>query len=174
MPGRLLQRKIRLFPWAGRHTVSPRRPRLQRWRGSAPRGGERRASQFGCGIPSATVPRNQQPIVGTFASSRKENDERTNRFRRGWVVRMEDEGSSNTGSPSGVTCAHQPELHEGQVGRVAEMPIVPEKPINSGGGKDSPFVLCNYPRAVGHTKPFRESRIFRDGARRSKVSALRR
>ena len=51
-------------------------------------------------------------------------------------ARMEDEESSNTGSPAG-------DAHEstgtprgtGRAGRVAERLVVPEKPGNAGGGK---------------------------------------
>ncbi len=61
---------------------------------------------------------------------------------------MKDEGSSNTGSPVG-------DAHEstgtprgaGRAGRVAERPVVPEKPGNAGGGK-GPWVE----RSVGRKK----------------------
>ena len=47
---------------------------------------------------------------------------------------MEDEGSSNTGSPVGD--AHESTgTPRGTGRRVAERPVVPEKPGNAGGGK---------------------------------------
>ena len=50
-------------------------------------------------------------------------------------ARMEDEGSSNTGSPVGD--AHKSTgtpRGAGRAGRVAERPVVPEKPGNAGEG----------------------------------------
>ena len=52
----------------------------------------------------------------------------------GVSARMEDEGSSNTGSPVGD--AHESTgTPRGAGRRVAERPVVPEKPGNAGGGK---------------------------------------
>ena len=51
-------------------------------------------------------------------------------------ARMEDEGSSNTGSPVGD--AHKSTgtpRGAGRADRVAERPVVPERPGNAGGGK---------------------------------------
>ena len=54
----------------------------------------------------------------------------------GVSARMEDEGSSNTGSPVGdVHKSTGTPRGAGRAGRVAERPVVPEKPGNAGGGK---------------------------------------
>ena len=64
-------------------------------------------------------------------------------------ARMEDEGSSNTGSPVGD--AHKSTgtpRGAGRAGRVAERPVVPKKPGNSGGGK-GPWVERSVERRKG-------------------------